>query len=261
VLIIFSAAPGKQALDGDGDNSPFAAALTKRMIEPGLALQLLGNVVRDDVIAVTESAQRPFISASVTGQLVYLVEKPRPPGGGLGGLGGIAAKKASTPAKLPPDAIELASLTPQGGTIRNRALRSLLALNVVNPGDSGEGCIRDFRGRFDDGATYQRAGVNTCPPSAPDQQFVARYARLPMAQVSVTRRTIGTMYEYAVSGTYPTTKRDGTAAPQGNIIRFAPRRMVGNRPVLLKKGGALQDWGLVARRALRDPLSHRAGDR
>ena len=73
VLVIFSAAPGKSAADGDGTNSPFARALAKRLPEPGLIIQRLGGVVRDDVIAATANAQRPFISASITGTPIYLV--------------------------------------------------------------------------------------------------------------------------------------------------------------------------------------------
>jgi hypothetical protein len=73
VLVIFAAAPGQTAADGDSGNSPFAASLARRLPEPGLPIQLLGGVVRDDVLAATGGAQRPFISASVTGTAYYLV--------------------------------------------------------------------------------------------------------------------------------------------------------------------------------------------
>ncbi|MEZ5695237.1 MAG: caspase family protein [Sphingomonadaceae bacterium] len=77
VIVIYAAAPGMVAFDGDG-NSPFAKSLAKRLPQPDLPLQLLGGTVRDDVLAETEGDQRPFVSASVTGTPIYLV--PRTPG-------------------------------------------------------------------------------------------------------------------------------------------------------------------------------------
>ena len=60
------------ATDGTGGNSPFARSLATRIDQPGLAIQLLGGLVRDDVMAATNNAQRPFVSASITGTPVYL---------------------------------------------------------------------------------------------------------------------------------------------------------------------------------------------
>lgn len=76
VLVIFAAAPGQQAADGTGGNSPFATALARRLPEPDLAIQLLGNVVRDDVLAATANQQRPFVSQSMTGTAFALVAGP-----------------------------------------------------------------------------------------------------------------------------------------------------------------------------------------
>ena len=73
VLVLFAAAPGQTAADGSGDNSPFALALAKRLPQPGLALQFLGGAVRDDVLASTGGEQRPYVSASITGQPFYIV--------------------------------------------------------------------------------------------------------------------------------------------------------------------------------------------
>ena len=75
VMVIFAAAPGQTATDGTGDNSPFAMSLAKRLPEPGLALQMLGGAVRDDVLAATGGKQRPFVSASITGTPIFLVNK------------------------------------------------------------------------------------------------------------------------------------------------------------------------------------------
>ncbi|MFL0357142.1 caspase domain-containing protein [Erythrobacter sp. GH1-10] len=80
VLVIYAAAPGAVAYDGKDGNSPFAKALARRLIQPGLPVQMLGGMVRDDVLAETKGRQRPFISASITGQPLYLVEGPQEAG-------------------------------------------------------------------------------------------------------------------------------------------------------------------------------------
>ncbi len=77
VLVIYAAAPGQTATDGDGFNSPFAKSLAKHLEQPDLPLQMLGGAVRDDVRAATGGNQRPFVSGSITGTPVYLV-KPSP---------------------------------------------------------------------------------------------------------------------------------------------------------------------------------------
>jgi uncharacterized caspase-like protein len=74
-LVIYAAAPGQTASDGDGANSPFATSLARRLTQADLPLQLLGGTVRDDVLAATKGTQRPFVSASITGTPVYLVPR------------------------------------------------------------------------------------------------------------------------------------------------------------------------------------------
>ncbi len=76
VLVIYAAAPGAFAFDGAGGNSPFALALARRIVQPGLPVQMLGGMVRDDVLAATNGEQRPFISASMTGRPLFLVDGP-----------------------------------------------------------------------------------------------------------------------------------------------------------------------------------------
>lgn len=67
VLVIYAAAPGQTAADGTGKHSSFATSLAKRLPQPDLPFQLLGGTVRDDVLAATGGDQRPFVSASITG--------------------------------------------------------------------------------------------------------------------------------------------------------------------------------------------------
>ena len=74
VLVIYSAAAGEKALDGAGANSPFAEALAKRLPEPGMEIHMLGSKVRDDVLRMTTARQRPYVSASISGDTFYFVQ-------------------------------------------------------------------------------------------------------------------------------------------------------------------------------------------
>lgn len=82
VLVIFAAAPGQTAADGTSGNSPFATSLAKRLPQPDTPVQLLGGLIRDDVLAATGGSQRPFVSASITGTPVYLVPRAGQPNRG-----------------------------------------------------------------------------------------------------------------------------------------------------------------------------------
>lgn len=111
VLVIYAAAPGQVAADGERGNSPFAKALAGRLAEPGLPVQMLGGAVRDDVLAATGGNQRPFVSASITGKAYYLVPA---------GTGGATASAAAAPAPvLDAKALDLA--TWQGAIAANSA--------------------------------------------------------------------------------------------------------------------------------------------
>ncbi len=72
-LVAFAAKAGAVANDGDGDNSPFAAALVKHIAEPGLDLRLAFGLVRDDVLKSTGNRQEPFVYGSLGGGTMALV--------------------------------------------------------------------------------------------------------------------------------------------------------------------------------------------
>lgn len=78
VLIVFAAAPGERAADGSGANSPFAQAVARAVPKAGVPVQLLGGVIRDDVMGATGQQQRPFVSASMTGEPFFLVAAATP---------------------------------------------------------------------------------------------------------------------------------------------------------------------------------------
>ncbi|MFZ1814276.1 MAG: caspase family protein [Rhizobiaceae bacterium] len=63
----FSTQPGNVALDGDGENSPFATAILRHIEEPGADIESIMRVVREDVIEQTKGTQVPWGNSSLTG--------------------------------------------------------------------------------------------------------------------------------------------------------------------------------------------------
>jgi uncharacterized caspase-like protein len=78
-LIAFAAKAGAVANDGDGQNSPFATALIKHIVEPGLDLRLAFGRVRDDVLKSTGNRQEPFVYGSLGGETMALVPQTARP--------------------------------------------------------------------------------------------------------------------------------------------------------------------------------------
>ncbi|MBT9289435.1 caspase family protein [Prosthecodimorpha staleyi] len=72
-IIAYATAPGRVALDGTGSNSPFATALVRHLLTPGLDVRLALGLVRDDVIEATRTSpepQTPYVSGTVGGAAV-----------------------------------------------------------------------------------------------------------------------------------------------------------------------------------------------
>jgi uncharacterized caspase-like protein len=68
-LVVYAARDGQVALDDDGgSNSPFAAALVKQIMVPGIEIRKLFDLVRDDVMEATRRRQQPFTYGSVPGR-------------------------------------------------------------------------------------------------------------------------------------------------------------------------------------------------
>lgn len=94
-MIAFATQPGNIALDGDGRNSPFTAALLQTMERPGLALSEVMIAVRREVLKNTGGKQVPWEHSSLTGQFYF---KPPAPD----------AAPAVSPAQPDPAALEIA---------------------------------------------------------------------------------------------------------------------------------------------------------
>lgn len=71
-LVAFAAKDGQVALDGTGENSPYAQALIQKMAKPGLEISLMFRQVRDKVLQDTNNLQEPHTYGSLTGVPFYL---------------------------------------------------------------------------------------------------------------------------------------------------------------------------------------------
>ena len=71
-LISFSTQPGSVALDGEGRNSPFAAALIKHASKPGDDLSSVLINVRNDVMEATARRQVPWEHSAMTAHFYFV---------------------------------------------------------------------------------------------------------------------------------------------------------------------------------------------
>jgi tetratricopeptide (TPR) repeat protein len=69
-MIAYATQPDSVALDGDGRNSPFTAALLQHLPTPGLDISTVMRRVRTDVIAKTRQKQVPWDHSSLTGDVI-----------------------------------------------------------------------------------------------------------------------------------------------------------------------------------------------
>lgn len=70
--ISYSTSPGQVALDGDGRNSPFAAALIKYMKEPGWTIEQVFKNVRHRLSQDTDGKQVPWELSSLEGDFFFV---------------------------------------------------------------------------------------------------------------------------------------------------------------------------------------------
>jgi uncharacterized caspase-like protein len=71
MMVVYSTEPEKVALDGTGRNSPFTEALLRHIDTEGEGISDMMIDVRNDVLKATSGKQRPFESASLTGQFFF----------------------------------------------------------------------------------------------------------------------------------------------------------------------------------------------
>ena len=75
-MISFATQPGNVALDGEGKNSPFTAALLNHIETPGLDIANLMRAVRLEVLTLTQRQQVPWSNSSLTGSFIFN-DKPK----------------------------------------------------------------------------------------------------------------------------------------------------------------------------------------
>jgi len=73
-FVAYATQPDNVALDGDGRNSPFTAALLKHIEQPGLSISDLMIEVRNEVMQATNGKQVPWDSSSLTGRFSFRIE-------------------------------------------------------------------------------------------------------------------------------------------------------------------------------------------
>ena len=72
-LVVYAAKEGTTADDGNGSNSPFAASFAKRIIEPGVEINMTFRLVRQDVMKATGNKQEPFTYGALPPEGLYFV--------------------------------------------------------------------------------------------------------------------------------------------------------------------------------------------
>lgn len=68
-LVVYATKHGQEALDGEGNNSPFVESLVKRISQtPPIEVRRLFDFVREDVAKVTNKQQQPFAYGSLSAE-------------------------------------------------------------------------------------------------------------------------------------------------------------------------------------------------
>lgn len=80
-LVSFSTQPGNVALDGEGRNSPFTAALVEHLGHPGEDISQSLVRVRVDVLRATGGQQIPWENSSLTGKVILKQQQTSTTGG------------------------------------------------------------------------------------------------------------------------------------------------------------------------------------
>ena len=97
-MVAYAAAPGQEAADGGEGNSPFTAALLKRIAEPGLEISVMLKQVTADVREATRDRQRPQQLGDMS-RRVYFAAPP---------VTDAASPESSPAAPLPPPDVQSA---------------------------------------------------------------------------------------------------------------------------------------------------------
>jgi tol-pal system protein YbgF len=107
-LIAYSTAPGSVAADGEGNNGVYTGALLKTMRQAGVRVEEVFKEVRAEVSRITNDAQVPWESSSLTGDFFFKPAPPPPPPAPQPAAAPVAQALAMTaPTPSPPPAVTI----------------------------------------------------------------------------------------------------------------------------------------------------------
>ncbi|MET1415369.1 caspase family protein [Roseibium sp. HPY-6] len=95
-VIAFATSPGDVALDGEGQNSPFTSALIRHIDTPNASIQTVMTRVTGDVYDATEKRQRPWVNASLIGEVFLNKQAAKEPGTEVAALGNTSTSVPQT---------------------------------------------------------------------------------------------------------------------------------------------------------------------
>ena len=110
-LLAFSTSPGEASFDGEGVNSPYSAALSGLLKEPGLSIEEVFKRTRAAVVTATEGQQVPWENSSLTSSIILNPKTDQPPVT-VATACDLAAAHPSDPARVGPS-VDFANLDPQ----------------------------------------------------------------------------------------------------------------------------------------------------
>jgi tetratricopeptide (TPR) repeat protein len=76
LLVFYAAKDGQTALDGEGADSPFAVAVAQRLATPGVEINKVLRLIRDDVMEATAGRQEPYTYGSLPGSEDFFFVAP-----------------------------------------------------------------------------------------------------------------------------------------------------------------------------------------
>jgi uncharacterized caspase-like protein len=193
-IVSYSTAPGTEAQDGDGSNSPYTTALVKIAREPGLPIEQALKRVRSSVHQATRNQQTPWESSSLTSDFYFF------PGTGV-------AASSSSPSG---SAVRPASATSDAGTASRRGGRSAEAwrreFRARQPEEAYALVIEE--GTLDGFEAY--LAVYSTPPYAPRvRSLLDRQREMIAWYQAVTANTVAALQAFLA--TYPNSDLAATA--------------------------------------------------
>jgi uncharacterized caspase-like protein len=178
-LVSYSTAPGTEAQDGDGNNSPFTTALLKIGQEPGLPIEQALKRIRLAVNEATGRQQVPWESSSLTTEFAFFPRgagAARPTAASTAPAGNPAAAKGET-RSVEAWQKELKGLNPREAyetVIREDKVEAYQAYLALYPSQSMAPVVRTIvERRREVVAWYEAVTINTV---ASYQGFLASYA-------------------------------------------------------------------------------------